>query len=202
MESKLLALGILGVQALIWIPIVVWLERRGRWATAATRERVEHSGEPMLIEAQTVEYCHLGLQKIGIQRTRASVAITRQRVIVTPHFGSGDDIPLKEIAEVKGNKWFRSFYRNGQTFVILKLRDGREVGFLTRDAQRWIRTLRERAAPAELTAAEAPPGVGTELEAAMPPQGRGTELETAEGEAAARARQSERMAPPDESRAR
>ena len=90
----------------------------------------------------------------------------------------------------------------GQTAVCsLRGPDGKELlrldlsPLLAQDHKRFLVVLRGRgvAAPAELVAAQAPAGLGTELQAGEAPVGRGTELESAAADGVPPASEPERQ---------
>jgi hypothetical protein len=124
--------------ALVW---GLFFYQRGR-RIAKTRMAVERSGETWVIPPENAFY--QGFRGPVSVKTMGAIGLTPIRVIFIPPLGRNMEYPLKDVVEVSENTWFHGNYRDGRPYMILKLADGKEVGFQTRNHQRWIEEVKSR----------------------------------------------------------
>lgn len=111
-----------------------------------TRVAVERSGETWVIPPEKSFYqSYRGFVSV---KTMGAIGMTNERIIFIPPLGRNMIFPLRDITDLSQNTWFNGSYRNGRAFVILKLADGREVGFQVGNEQRWTEEIRSRIRPA------------------------------------------------------
>ena len=138
-----LVIGILVLEALIWIPIVIWMRRKSAVMIQETKDSIMLSGEHILIGPESILFRKPMFGRFGVVGGNAMATLTEKRLIIAPLAGSKIEIPLPDIAEVKESKWFRGSARGGYTHVILKLQDGREFALLVKDPERWMEGLQQ-----------------------------------------------------------
>ena len=137
-----LVIGIVVLEALIWIPIVVWMRRRSARLGEETRDSVMLSGEHVIIGPESILVRKPMFRRFGVVGGNAVVTLSDKRLIVDQLIGSRIEIPLGDIIEIKESKWYRASARGGYTHVILKLQDGKELALQVTDPQRWMEGLR------------------------------------------------------------
>jgi len=84
------------------------------------------------------------LKGIVSTKTMGAMGLTDTTLIFIPPLGRNMEYPLKDVVEASENTWFAGNYRSGRAFLILKLRDGKEVGFQVGNHQRWMEEIRSR----------------------------------------------------------
>lgn len=140
-QVVLLVSGILVLEALIWIPLVVWAKRRCVRLAESIRESVAVSGERFLIEPEPALFRGSSAH-YGAVKGNCVIALTDRNVIFQKLVGGEmTRIPTADIADVTQNKWFLRSYRNGREHLILTLEDGTQVGFMVEDHALWMRML-------------------------------------------------------------
>lgn len=127
---------VIGINAAVWTMIVVgWRFQRTRIEQQLS-EDVSRTGEHLVLGPQNGYYAKskgiMAVKSMGV------MALTNKRLIFRVMFGKGFDIPIEDIVGISGNVWFQGMYRNGQEFMILKLRDDSEIGFQTKDHRAWM----------------------------------------------------------------
>lgn len=141
-QAVLLVVGILAgiglLQAAIWIPLI----RRLRRLPGRLRAELASSGETLLRAPERGTY--RGSTATGYPRAAGTgvVALTDRRLVFRPMVGRAIDVPISQIEGIREEKWFLGSMRAGRTHLVLRLRDGGEVGFLVRDPRAWIAALR------------------------------------------------------------
>lgn len=134
---------VIGINAAVWTVLyLVWRAMRTRMQDKL-RQDISSTGEYLVLGPQNGYYAKskgiMAVKSMGV------MALTNKRVVFRVLFGAGFDIPLEDIVGISGNRWFQGMYRNGQEFMILKLRDGSEIGFQTRDERAWAEQIRSLA---------------------------------------------------------
>ena len=108
-----------------------------------TRAAVERSGQSWVIPPEKGFYQGM-LKGIVSTKTMGAMGLTDTTLIFIPPLGRNMEYPLKDVVEASENTWFAGNYRSGRAFLILKLRDGKEVGFQVGNHQRWMEEIRSR----------------------------------------------------------
>src|SRR5438270_750773 len=110
---------VLGIQAAIWIPLVIWLRRKSARLREGLLAELESSGERVLRAPESVLYSGAS-GRLPQVRGNCLAALTEKRLIVRRLVGKPFDIPVSEFASVREDKWFLSSYRSGRLYVIIK----------------------------------------------------------------------------------
>ncbi|MBP6964496.1 MAG: hypothetical protein KBC96_08825 [Armatimonadetes bacterium] len=134
---------VIGINAVVWTLLIIgWRFQRAR-IEEKLRQDVSATGEYLVLGPQNGYYAKskgvMAVKSMGV------MALTNKRLIFRVLFGMGFDIPLEDIVDISGSTWFQGMYRNGQEFMILRLRDESEIGFQTRDHQAWAERIRSLA---------------------------------------------------------
>ena len=140
-EKVLLVLGILSLQALVWIPLILWLRRKSarlltelREELAAADERATHGPESVIYRGATDRYPKV--------KGNGIIALTHRRLIFRPLIGKRLELSLDQLTGVREGKWFLNSYAGGRMHLILRMNDGAEVGFMVKDHPAWMAALR------------------------------------------------------------
>lgn len=136
----MLVLGILAVQVLIWIPILAWLRRMNTRALAALGAELDATGERRVLGPVAINY--RGSTEHPAIKGNAVAALTDRRLVIRKLVGAGLEIPVDDIVGVRDDKWFVRAYAAGRPIVIVKNKDGNEVGLLVADHDAWMTALR------------------------------------------------------------
>lgn len=121
------------------IPLLILLFRR---QIAQLRDEITRSGETVLIGPDIGFY--QGSNTLISLKTQGVIALTDRRIVFRKPIGADIEIPFTQITKVSENDWFRGNYRAGKKFLILKLADGLEIGFMAKDHNRWIKEITTR----------------------------------------------------------
>lgn len=134
---------VIGINAAVWALILVgWRYQRARIEERLRRD-VSFTGEYLVLGPQNGYYAKIR-GRVSV-RSMGVMALTNKRLIFRVMFGKGFDIPVDDIVGISEAKWFQGMYRNGREFMILKLRDGSEIGFQTGNQQSWEEQIRSLA---------------------------------------------------------
>jgi len=139
-QIMMLVLAIVAFDALVLGLVFAWLRRRLALLAHAMRDHAIQLGERFVIEPQSALY-RGGKGYFSKVKGNGVIALTDKRLLFRKAIGQGMEIPLDQIAEVSESKWFMGSYRGGGMHLVLRLRDGVEVGFMVRDHQAWMNAL-------------------------------------------------------------
>jgi hypothetical protein len=126
---------VLGVNALVWTLVLAGMKRKASLLAESINATCATTGECLVIGPESGYYNYM--KGIASVKTMGVIALTNRRLIFKGAIGMNADIPLDQIADLSHNTWFQGNYRNGQEFLILKLKDGREVAFQVSDIRKW-----------------------------------------------------------------
>jgi type II secretory pathway pseudopilin PulG len=134
----LLVLGIAAVQALIWIPIIIWWRRRARDAKARLAAAIEAEGTIRAAE----KGIYRGATAAGypVVNNNGTIALTDRRLIFVTVTGKVIEIPRDEITGVREAKVFKSSVRGGRSHLIVQVPTG-EVAFYVGSNADWINAI-------------------------------------------------------------
>ena len=138
-----LVVAIVAANAVIWVAVLAWLRGRLRRTDAELRALVK--GEERFLVEPSVGNYRGASARFGKVKGTGVAALTDRRVLCAKAVGALIDVPLTDVVGVREDNWFLRSY-NGRPHVILKLRDGVEVGFQVGDHARWMEILRARVA--------------------------------------------------------
>jgi hypothetical protein len=134
----LLVGGILAIQVLIWIPIMVWLRRRGRRVAARLHSEIE--GESVVRAPESGSYRGATVPGFPVVKNNGLIALTGGRVIFRTLTGKAIDVPVATITGVREATAFKGSVTGGRQHLILQTADG-EIGFYVPDTAGWIAAL-------------------------------------------------------------
>jgi hypothetical protein len=137
----LLILGILAIQGVVWLLIF----RRWRNQEIQLAEEINSSGETLVIEPE-VDFFQGTAKCFVSYKTYGVAALTNRSLIFRKPLGKDLVIQLSDIQKISENTWFAGNYKSGRDFLILKLKNGQEIGFMLKDQDRWVREIRSRMA--------------------------------------------------------
>jgi hypothetical protein len=133
-----LVLGILALQALVWIPIIVWFRRRNR--VVAARLAAEIESENVVRPPERASYQGATAPGYPSVRNSGRIALTRRRLLFYTLTGKIIEVPLDAISGVRQAKTFNRSARGGYTFLVIQVPAG-ELGFYVADVAAWIASL-------------------------------------------------------------
>lgn len=128
---------VLGVQALVWTPIIL----RMRHSAERIREEARRADERILVGPERANY-QGWVKRFGMARTIGVLALTDCRVLFGRPFGRDIVIPLTEIANTGDTAVCGCLRHTSGHYLVLNLRDGSEVVFWLGRNKRWLEALR------------------------------------------------------------
>ncbi len=134
----LLVLGIAAVQALIWIPIIVWWRRRARAAKARLAAAIE--AETTIRPPEKGVYRGATAPGYPAVNNNGTIALTDRRLIFITVTGKIIDIPRAEITAAREAKVFKSSVRGGRSHLIVQIPTG-EIAFYVSSNADWINAI-------------------------------------------------------------
>ena len=134
----LLVLGIAAVQALIWIPIIVWWRRRARDAKARLGAAIE--AEATIRPPEKGVYRGATAPGYPVVNNNGTIALTERRLIFVTLTGKFVDIPRAEITGVREAKVFKTSVRGGRSHLIVQIPTG-EIAFYVSSNADWINAI-------------------------------------------------------------
>lgn len=138
-----LVVSVVAANTLLWVGVISWL--RGRLRRTAAELRALVKGEERFLVEPTVGNYRGASARLGKVKGTGMVALTDRRVLCAKAVGALIDVPLTDVVGVREDNWFLRSY-NGRPHVILKLRDGVEVGIQVGEHARWMELLHARVA--------------------------------------------------------
>jgi hypothetical protein len=134
----LLVLGIAAVQALVWIPIIMWWRRRARAAKARLAAAIE--AEPTIRPPEKGVYRGATAPGYPAVNNNGTIALTDRRLIFITVTGKIIDIPRAEITGVREAKVFKSSVRGSRSHLIVQIPAG-EIAFYVSSNADWINAI-------------------------------------------------------------
>jgi hypothetical protein len=134
----LLVLGIAALQALIWIPIIVWWRRRARDAKARLAAAIEAEGT--IRPPEKGIYRGATAQGYPSVNNNGTIALTDRRLIFVTFTGKEIEVPCAEITGVREAKVFKTSVRGGRSHLIVQVPTG-EIGFYVASNADWINAI-------------------------------------------------------------
>ena len=134
----LLVLGIAAVQAVIWIPIIVWWRRRARDAKARLAAATE--ADATIRPPEKAVYRGATAPGYPAVNSNGTIALTDRRLIFITITGKVIDIPRAEITGVREAKVFKTSVRGGRSHLIVQISTG-EIAFYVSSNVDWINAI-------------------------------------------------------------
>jgi hypothetical protein len=134
----LLVVGILGVQALVWIPIIAWFRRRSR--RVAAELAAELQSETVVRPPEKGNYRGATAPGYPVVKNNGLIALTRRRLAFRTLTGKAIDIPVDAITGVREAAVFNGSVVGGRTHLIVATAAG-EIGFYVSDNAGWTAVL-------------------------------------------------------------
>ncbi len=138
-QVVLLVLGILGAQAAMWTPIVLWTRARNRALVATLAAEFAASGEAVVIAPEPALYggATESYPKAG---GNVVVALTARRLVLRRLGGEDITVDRDDITGAREQASFRT-NRRSRSWVVLTTRAGAELGLIVRDPPVWLSAL-------------------------------------------------------------
>ncbi|AGB25407.1 hypothetical protein Mycsm_05206 [Mycobacterium sp. JS623] len=134
----LLVVGILAVQALIWIPIIVWFRRRSR--RVAAELATELQSETVVRPPEKGNYRGATAPGYPMVKNNGLIALTKRRLVFRTLTGKAIDIPVAAITGVREAAVFNGSVVGGRKHLIVATAAG-EIGFYVSDNAGWTAAL-------------------------------------------------------------
>jgi hypothetical protein len=137
------------VQALIWIPLIIWMRRRKR--EAYHRLSSEMASETVIRPPEKASYRGATAPNYPIvKRYRGNptvandgvIALSKRRLAFITLTRKSIEIPVSEIRGVHEAKVFKRSVQRGKTHLVIELPSG-EVGFYVADNAAWISAVKD-----------------------------------------------------------
>ncbi|MFD5177023.1 hypothetical protein ACFWM1_14515 [Nocardia sp. NPDC058379] len=137
-----LVAGILVVLAIVAIPVIVWLRRRGaRITEELTREL---PGETVVRGPEKALYRGATAPGFPAAKGNGVIALTTTQLHFRPYVGKAFAVPVPEIVSVREARVFQGAVTGGRTHLVVDTRAG-EVGFFVEDNAAWLRAIEQAA---------------------------------------------------------
>lgn len=137
----LIVVGIIGIQAAIWIPIVIWLRRKSARASAEIASEIAAiQGERLVAGPENGSY-RGGSGGHGKVKGNGVIVLTDRRLVFRKLLGATVEIPVHTIAGTKTSKSFLGARTGGSTHLIVITTEPAELGFYVKDVDAWQRHL-------------------------------------------------------------
>ncbi len=141
-------------QALIWIPLIIWLRlgyraARNRLSSQIAAETVLRPPEKARYEGATApNYPRLRTDRrtgVADARNNGMIALSRRRLVFFTVTRKSIEIPVSEIGGVhEGTVLLRTPARGGTTHhLVIELRSGGQVGFYVADNAAWCHAIKD-----------------------------------------------------------
>ena len=140
MFVTVLVVGILALQVVIWVPIIMWLRRRGRAVAGQLATEIE--GETVLRAPENGSYRGATIPGYSVVKNNGLIALTPRRLIFRTLTGKTVEIPVDTITGVREATVFKGSVVGGRKHLIVETAAG-EVGFYVPDTAAWIGSLRQ-----------------------------------------------------------
>lgn len=134
----LLVVGILAVQALVWIPVIVWFRRRSR--RVAAELATELQSETVVRPPEKGTYRGATAPGYPIVKNNGLIALTQRRLVFRTLTGKAIDIPVEAITGVREAAVFNGSVVGGRKHLIVQTAAG-EIGFYVSDSAGWTAVL-------------------------------------------------------------
>ena len=135
-----LVLGLALVNAIVWVPILLWLKKKRVAAHAALDAELAASGETIVRGPEPGLY-RGGTGGYSGVSGNATLLLTDRRLVVVKVTGGRVDVPRDRMTGVRLAKAFRGSVKAGRVHVVVSAADGAEVGFLVGDPDAWVAAL-------------------------------------------------------------
>ena len=146
-QVALLVVGILGLQVLIWIPVLMWIRRKSaNMITDLTRELAVAGEHAVLGPVHGGYRGATAGAGFPFAKGNAIVALTHRRLVIRRLVGEPVEIPVADITAVREDQWFLRAYASGRLVAIIKTTSGAEVGLMVKNHDEWMAALRARIA--------------------------------------------------------
>ena len=142
MTAVRVVLIVLGLNAIVWGLVFAWFRYKVTALARSINASGASTGECLLIGPERGYY---NVMKGPVSaKTMGIIALTDRRLIFNGPLGMNADIPFDQIAATSRNTWWHGNYRNGREFMILRLRDGKEVAFQVKNLDRWMQEIQPK----------------------------------------------------------
>jgi hypothetical protein len=126
MYVALIVVGVLAVLALVLIPIIVWLRRRGR--AVADQLATEIEGETILRAPEKGSYRGATAPGYPAVKNTGLIALTGRRLVFRTLTGTVIEVPVDAITGVREATVFKGSVVGGHKHLIVQTAAG-EIGF-------------------------------------------------------------------------
>lgn len=140
-QIVLLVLAVLGLQVVIWVPLLLWMRKRGETTLEEVRLHVTSTGESITKGPDHGSY-ESGSGEFSAVSGAGVLVLTEKRLLFRKIIGADVEIPIERIKAVREEKTFRGSYRGGKLFLVIDTKNDDEVGFVVADHPSWLETLR------------------------------------------------------------
>jgi hypothetical protein len=134
----LLVVGILALQVVIWIPVIMWLRRRGRAVAAELATEIE--GETVIRAPENGSYRGATIPGYSVVKNNGLIALTPRRLIFKTLTGKTVEVPVDTMTGVREATVFKGSVVGGRKHLIVQTAAG-EIGFYVPDTASWIASL-------------------------------------------------------------
>jgi hypothetical protein len=133
-------LGVVLIQAAVWILLIrSWRKRSNRFL-AEFRARAAASGERFIAGPESAVY-RGGTGPYSAVKGNGTIILTDRRLVFRKLSGGLVEVPAQMIVGIRQSKTFRGSRVGGATHLVVATTDSAEVGFFVKDITAWERAL-------------------------------------------------------------
>ncbi|MCU1365198.1 MAG: hypothetical protein JWL72_3660 [Ilumatobacteraceae bacterium] len=136
----LILLGVVLIQAAVWIPIIRSWRRKKAQFDATFAAEVVASGERTIVAPEAAVY-RGATGTYGAVKGNGTILLTDHRLVFRKKSGGVVDIPVAKITGVSESKAFLRSRVGGMTHLVVATTDPAQVGFFVTDLAAWQRAL-------------------------------------------------------------
>ena len=131
--------GLLLIQAAVWILRIRKMHKNTLVLARKLRDECREAGKKLLIGPQLALYRSIG-STISDVRDNGIICLTDQDVLFEKLTGQRTDISRADIEEVtiEDTPADRAARATGGRFMIIRTKDDNRIGFIIRDADKWL----------------------------------------------------------------
>lgn len=144
----LLLILLLGGVVLGGIPLLLLRHLRAlhRRALAEWGEAFAEAGETVIVPFERGSY-RGARERYGRVKCNGHIALTDRRIVFLKLAGKPVEVPLEAVTDATLEDWFLGCRNYLAVHLVVRLRDGNQVGYYVPDPERWRETLKQHASP-------------------------------------------------------
>lgn len=135
--------GVVAAVICIWAVSLLWLRQKTQKLAHEFQERAREMGEKVIIDPQSCVYRGAD-SEYGNVKGNGVIALTNKRIMFKKLTGQQIEIQRSHIssASIENNYKGETAFATGARHLVVETSNGNRIGFLVKNAERWIEKLR------------------------------------------------------------